>query len=324
MDVESDITALYALPLEEFVAARNSLAKRAKAETTSELAASIKALRKPTTTAWLANQLAREHSDTIDELVGLGEQMRAATDSRDGDRLRDLAARRKELVDDLLTAAAAKARAANYGMSDDVSSGLGETFHAAVADPDAGAELRAGRLSKALQNVGFGPVLGSGEAAEVISLSRAREARNRQSSAQPATSSRDDRTGGANGTGTRSKRAQQPDESPRQAQQRRMAEAQAELEDAQAAVEAADDHVDDLTTELDRRREALQDAESTVKRLETELMATRTEADDARAAVEAGRQQLDQAEVAAETARSRRREVKQRLAKLRDERLGRA
>src|SRR5690606_33956670 len=88
MDVESDITALYALPLEEFVAARNALAKRAKSEASAELAASIKALRKPTTTAWLANQLARERADTVDELVGLGEQMRAATDSRDGDRLR--------------------------------------------------------------------------------------------------------------------------------------------------------------------------------------------------------------------------------------------
>ncbi len=322
MDVESDITALYALPLEEFVAARNALAKRAKSEASAELAASIKALRKPTTTAWLANQLARERADTVDELVGLGEQMRAATDSRDGDRLRELAARRKELVDELLTAAAALARTANYGMSDDVSSGLGETFHAAVADPDAGAELRAGRLSKALQNVGFGPVSGSGEAAEVISLSRAREARNRQ---EPAPAASRDGTGGT-GTRTRSTRTEpdQPaEESPQQAQRRRMAEAQAEFEEAQSAVEAADDRVDDLTAELDRRRKALEDAEATVESLEAKLKAARAEAEDAKADVDAGRHQLDQAEVDAEAARSRRREIKQRLARLRDDRLGR-
>lgn len=112
MDVDDAVADLYALPPDEFVAARNELAKRAKSEASAQAAARIKALRKPNLAAWVANQLARERRSDVGELVSLGEQMRSATAEQDGKRLRELTLRRKELVDTLLAQATELAGAA--------------------------------------------------------------------------------------------------------------------------------------------------------------------------------------------------------------------
>lgn len=321
MDVETEITALYALPLEEFVSARNTLAKQAKGDARAEVAAGIKALRKPTTVAWLANQLARSEADAVDQLIGLGEQMREATSERDGARLRELTAQRKDVVDALLRSAATLARDAGYGMTDDVTAALSDTFHAALADPEAGVELRAGRLSRPLENVGFGPVT-EGEAAEVISLSRARSARERRQAGTPAAAPADraDAAAGrrARGDSRREGGDTEADAEPEKAARRRRDEAESELDAAQAAVTEADDHVDDLTTVLERRREAMQNAESEVERLSAELEASRSRLDEARDAVDTTQDALDRAQEDAESARRRRREAKQLLAEADD------
>ncbi len=335
MDVDADITELYSLPLDEFVSARNTLAKRAKKEATAEQAASITSLRKPTTTAWLANQLARAESSTVDELLDLGTDMRAATASRDGARLRELTTRRKEVVDSLLLAARGRAEQAGYGMSDDVRAGLEETLHAALADPEAGESLRTGRLTRGLDHVGFGPVAvgdssggggGSGggsdaDGAAVISLNRARSVRNARTAGAPP-----ERAGYAGETqalpaapvdgpaadGTGRRHGSDDD------RQQRRDEAAGELDQAQSNVAAADDRVDDLAAELDRRRHELDAAEASVERLTSELEAARRDVDQARDGVDTVRSDLGDAERDAEAARARRRSAKQNLAQIDD------
>ena len=59
MSEPDGVDALYGLALDEFVPARDALAKRARAEGRREDAAAIAALRKPSVAAWAANQAIR-------------------------------------------------------------------------------------------------------------------------------------------------------------------------------------------------------------------------------------------------------------------------
>lgn len=53
---------------EDFVAARDALAKQLKADGKAAEAAEVKALRKPTVQAWIAAQVLRHHDDVVDAL----------------------------------------------------------------------------------------------------------------------------------------------------------------------------------------------------------------------------------------------------------------
>src|SRR5438270_485528 len=90
---------LYALEPEEFTAARDEAAKQAGRDDRKQ----VKALRKPTLAAYVVNMLARHHSDDIEALVTLGEDLRQAM-AGNGD-IRSLSEQRRELVRDLVNAA---------------------------------------------------------------------------------------------------------------------------------------------------------------------------------------------------------------------------
>ncbi len=76
MEIDGAVVELYGLPPEQFVAARNRLAKAVRDRGDESAAAAIVALRKPTVAAWLANQLVRADPDGIHALTELGEQLR--------------------------------------------------------------------------------------------------------------------------------------------------------------------------------------------------------------------------------------------------------
>jgi hypothetical protein len=75
LDVEGELDSLYALRPEEFVAARNDLAKRLTEAGERERAAEIKALRKPSLAVWLVNRLARERELDVQRLAKAGEAL---------------------------------------------------------------------------------------------------------------------------------------------------------------------------------------------------------------------------------------------------------
>src|SRR3954471_3271554 len=89
---------LYALPPEEFTAARDRAAAQVKADGQAALASQIRALRKPTQGAWALNLLARERPDELGQLLDLGTSLRAAQASLQGDELRRLSAQRSQVV----------------------------------------------------------------------------------------------------------------------------------------------------------------------------------------------------------------------------------
>ena len=89
MDIEAVARRLYGLPPQEFTRARNASAADAKAVGDAELAKRITALRKPTTGAWLLNQLVRHHEAEVREVVDLGARLRAAQGTLAAEELRN-------------------------------------------------------------------------------------------------------------------------------------------------------------------------------------------------------------------------------------------
>jgi hypothetical protein len=146
---------LYGLPLDNFTAARNERAKRARADGDSGTAAAIGKLAKPSTVAWLANQLVREHADEIRPLLELGESMRRATAALDAGQLRDLSRQQRQVVRALAQRAHRLANAAGQAVSDNTARGLEDTLHAALADEQAARQLSEGRLTAGLSRSGF-------------------------------------------------------------------------------------------------------------------------------------------------------------------------
>ena len=78
VDLDRAGDGLYALPLEEFVSARNELAKRLRKDGDTEAAAEVASLRKPTLVAWAVDQLAHTRRREVDLLLDAGKRLVAA------------------------------------------------------------------------------------------------------------------------------------------------------------------------------------------------------------------------------------------------------
>lgn len=156
VDLDAVTDELYALHPGEFVAVRDQRAAAAKADGDAGLSASIRKLRKPTTSAWLANQLVRQRRDDISRLMDLGSRLRAAQRQLAGNELRELSRQRHEVLAALGTQARDVGRRAGVAVPDAVADELHATLAAAVADQSAGEALCAGRLTAALQYAGTG------------------------------------------------------------------------------------------------------------------------------------------------------------------------
>jgi hypothetical protein len=149
---------LYGLPPTEFTAARDERARAARAEGRREDAAAIRKLARPTTSAWLVNQLTREAPEALGRLFEVADALAEAQRTLAGDRLRELSAQRRQVVADLLPVAAAVADRMGQPASPAVLDEVRATLEAALADAAARDALRSGRLIRALAYAGLGEV----------------------------------------------------------------------------------------------------------------------------------------------------------------------
>jgi hypothetical protein len=148
--IEDVADELYALPPEDFTAARSAAAKADKAA-----ANEVNALRKPTVGAWLVNTLARHEPDLLDQLLAFGPALAKAQSSGKGDALRELGDQRRQLVSAVTDKAFEAAdRVPTAALRSEVES----TLEAALADPATADAVRTGRLTRALSYAGFGGV----------------------------------------------------------------------------------------------------------------------------------------------------------------------
>jgi hypothetical protein len=144
---------LYGLPPDEFMAARDALAKAAGDR---EAARAIKALRKPSLAAWALNQLVRQQRPAVEELIALGDDLRQAQERLAGDELRALGRQRHQLVRAVAGQAADLARTMGRPLSPAVVEQVARSLDAALTDRDNAALLLSGQLSAALGYAGLG------------------------------------------------------------------------------------------------------------------------------------------------------------------------
>jgi hypothetical protein len=149
---------LYGLPLEEFTKTRDELAKELRRAGRKEAADEVKALRKPSVSAWTVNQLARRRPQEIRGLVKAGEELRkaqrAAVGGRGPEALRDASRSHRDRLDELTAAARSELGADGATLQRAV-----QTLRAASVDKEASKALLAGTLTGDVEQSGFGPVL---------------------------------------------------------------------------------------------------------------------------------------------------------------------
>ena len=145
--IETEIDRLYQLPPEEFIAARNALAKEAGADR-----AEVRGLEKPPIAAWAVNQLYWKRRDVYDPLVAasaaLRKQHKAILSGRTAD-IREAGKAHDTAVESALKAALALLREAGHPATDSTRQAIMTTIRALPVDEPPG------RLTKVLQPGGF-------------------------------------------------------------------------------------------------------------------------------------------------------------------------
>lgn len=286
MDLDQVADELYQLDPGQFTAVRTAREKEARAAGDRDLAARIRQLRKPSLSAWLANQLIRARRDQLEPLLALGEQLRELQASVSADQLRALTQQRHRLV----YVVAQEARALGYErgipVSDDVARELAQTLHAALGDHAAAAALRSGRLTSGLQYAGFGPVDTAPAAAPE------RPERPPASAGQPA----DDLAARRRERAERLRQVRQEAQNALDAARAALAAAQTHRDaSTREAEEAADRHAE-ATDRVDQLRLDLDDAEEAAAAAEQRLKAARRGSESARRAARLAAQRVTAAE----------------------------
>ncbi len=156
--VDEEIDGLYALPLGEFVEARNALARKRRAAGDAEGAAAVKALAKPSLAAWAVNRLWLDERKRFEELLNAGEGLRKALQGG-GDGRESAAARRRALTG--LSAAAEKLlQEEGHAATAATRQRIDRTLEALSASPGGPDAPRPGRLSADLEPPGFEALAG--------------------------------------------------------------------------------------------------------------------------------------------------------------------
>jgi len=230
--------ALYGLPLAEFVAARDELARRLRREGARDEAVRVAKLRRPSAAAWAVNQVVRTQRVAARELWAAGDalldaQARLVSGTGSAAELRAAAVRERDAVEALAGAAAGLLDPTGRAPSRTTLERVGETLHAAALDPDVRELAAAGRLEGERRYIGLGAaVAGPPEVAarEEAEPAEPRESAEQQRREQDAARERRER---------------------RRRRQEAVAEAEAELESARVTLADAD-----AAVERARREEA--------------------------------------------------------------------
>jgi hypothetical protein len=157
LDLEAETDRLYQLPLDQFVEARNALARRVKAGGHKEEAARVKALARPVASAWAANQVYWTARREFDALVASAERLRSAQlqGALGGPALREATKSRREAHERALGTAASLLASAGHGSSAATLLRVSKTLEALAAARGEPTGARAGRLVEDLEPPGF-------------------------------------------------------------------------------------------------------------------------------------------------------------------------
>jgi hypothetical protein len=155
---DDDVDALFRLPLAEFIGARKTLAAQLKQIGRGDEADRVKALAKPSISAWTVNQLYWKHREAFDRLIATGQNFRKAQSSRHAAKITDMREAldaRREALSHLSHLATELLRDAGHNPSPETIRRITTTLEAIsayVSLPDA---PPAGRLTQDVDPPGF-------------------------------------------------------------------------------------------------------------------------------------------------------------------------
>ena len=326
--VAAAVEELYGADPQAFTERRAELATAARDAGDRAAAKAITALRRPTRSAWVVNQLARADPSGPAKLAELAAALRAAQQAGHGPRLRELSAARGALVDALTNQALSLAGVAEPPSA--LRLEVSQTLTAALADPGVAADFAAGTLTRAVQWSGFGVLPeaageGGGPSADaaddgatvvplprlgVVTGGRPKAAETGSGAARggspgaaaPPAAGRS----GATGTARRgragaaqpsaeavARRQAEEDERLAREARERAARRREQYEEAERAVASTTAAAADALAVEDRLEREVRDLEERLTRVRAELAGTRMRARHAEAAERRARQALD-------------------------------
>ncbi|MEO5852265.1 MAG: hypothetical protein ABIQ15_07110, partial [Nocardioides sp.] len=264
--------ALYAAPLGDFTPARDARVKELKAD--KPLAAAVKALRKPSLSAWVVNLLVRREADQVAQVLSVGRALRDAQASLDGDELRALTRQRRQLTAAVTARARGVAADAGVKVTQAVADQVEATLTAAMLDAGAAEAVRSGLLVAALAPSGVDAVDVAAAVAVPEALGFTATPRDAEPARRPDLHVVPD---------------PEPDERARREAQEALAAAEEAVGDATTQLRAAHESVSELEarglqlqSELDELRRRLAELEATYEENDDEL----GDAEDARGEAE--------------------------------------
>ncbi len=289
---------LYALPPEEFTAARNALAKELKAAGKKDEAAAVAKLRRPSVAAWALNQVARTKADLVEAALAAGQELRAATEATVAGEAGEL--RAASAAERTAANAVVKAAAAHLGArAEALTPALLATLRVAALDDEVADELRRGVLTSDQEQPGFGFGMDA-DVASVTDLAPRRAAKAKDKAEDDK--AKDDKAKGK--AGRRADKAQPADGDGTSARSTDEAGSRAEAAAAAKAERVAAREAERLRKkELTARQRTLDRREREATRLakaadeaEEEARTARATADDAAEAAEAARRAVAELE----------------------------
>lgn len=296
---------LYAAEPEEFVAARNALAKQLKAAGDKDTAAEVARLRRPPVSAWALNQVARSRPDEIEALMTAAADLAGALADPAGADLRAIQRAFRSAIEAVVRTTLDVVSSSGRNPSPGLQQAIQATLQAAAVDDGIALALRSGVLAEDEPAPGFlfvesdeaSPARPATKpatkaAAPVGSPRKAaigRRTRPTRAAADPAPAETTPETTGAKAGATAGAKAE------------RAAERAAQREaDRSAAKERARLETEERDAER-RRRARLAELRSDAKRLEKRADRLEAVAIQAEAAAASARTEADEARTEADT-----------------------
>lgn len=281
-----DAEQLFDLPASDFVAARDDLVRRLKADGDRDEADRVKGMRRPTLAAWAVNQVVRQRPDEYAQLVEAGrvlqQAMRKAMSGVSDSGIRAATATRRDMVE-ALTERAADILADSGARPDSHLDDVAATFEAASADPEAAEQVGEGCLSApvaATADFGAGlaplavsetaPATGDQDDDEGIDPEVAEQRRAAMRTLEAANSRAEKSAAAASGARDEATAATEQATRARTAatEARRAAEqAEADAAELEAAAERAEQQAEDAALTAERDAEAAEQARAALEDL---------------------------------------------------------
>jgi hypothetical protein len=149
----ADPADLYSLPLDQFTAARDTLARWLRSQDRGDEAETVGKLRKPSVAAWALNRASRSNPDLVQRLR---ESHRLLREANSVEEMQSASETRRHAVSSLLEAAVGELRADGRPESPQTRDRINSTLLALATDSEGEAQLEEGRLVQELTPSGAG------------------------------------------------------------------------------------------------------------------------------------------------------------------------